>query len=183
MMPATGPGAWLAAMHLRRPPPSRVVEPHLSDPNLTYDDLRRIVELIKSAEQFSEFRLKVGAIEIELRRRKDAGSGPAPVVTVSVAAPTAPVPAVPPEPAAWPEDCTAIPSPMFGTFYRAAEPGGPAFVEVGQKVEPETTVCIIEVMKLLTSIPAGARGVIARVLVDDAVLVETGQPLFLLRPA
>jgi acetyl-CoA carboxylase biotin carboxyl carrier protein len=161
------------------------VEPLLSDPNLTYDDLRRIVELIKSAEQFSEFRLKVGAIEIELRRRKGPVPDPTPV-TVPGAAPTTPVPAAagstaPPEPAAWPEDCTAIRSPMFGTFYRAAEPGGPPFVEVGQKVEPGTTVCIIEVMKLLTSIPAGARGVLARVLVADAALVETGQPLFLLR--
>ncbi len=150
----------------------------MSDPNLTYDDLRRIVELIKSAEQFSEFRLKVGAIEIELRRRKGGVPGPAPVVTVPGAAPTIPTP----EPAGWPDDCTVIRSPMFGTFYRAAEPGGPPFVEVGQKVEPGTTLCIIEVMKLLTSIPAGARGVIARVLVDDAALVEMDQPLVLLRP-
>jgi acetyl-CoA carboxylase biotin carboxyl carrier protein len=158
------------------------VEPLLSDPNLTYDDLRRIVELIKSAEQFSEFRLKVGAIEIELRRRKDAVPAPAAVAAVPSPAATTPVVAAAPEPAAWPEDCTVIRSPMFGTFYRAAAPGGPPFVEVGQKVEPGTTVCIIEVMKLLTSIPAGARGVVARVLVADAALVETGQPLFLLRP-
>jgi acetyl-CoA carboxylase biotin carboxyl carrier protein len=158
------------------------VEPLLSDPNLTYDDLRRIVELIKSAEQFSEFRLKVGAIEIELRRRKDAVPAPAAVAAVPSPAATPPGVAAAPEPAAWPEDCTVIRSPMFGTFYRAAAPGGPPFVEVGQKVEPGTTVCIIEVMKLLTSIPAGARGVVARVLVADAALVETGQPLFLLRP-
>jgi acetyl-CoA carboxylase biotin carboxyl carrier protein len=163
------------------------VEPLLPDPNLTYDDLRRIVELIKSAEQFSEFRLKVGAIEIELRRHKGGVPSPKPVVTAPDSAPTTPVPAAArsaaaPEPAAWPEDCTAIHSPMFGTFYRAAEPGGAPFVEVGQKVEPGTTVCIIEVMKLLTSIPAGARGVVAQALVDDAALVEMGQPLFLLRP-
>ena len=154
----------------------------MSDPNLTYDDLRRIVELIKSAEQFSEFRLKVGAIEIELRRRKGGVPGPAPEVTVPVAAPATPAPVAAPEPAAWPDDCTAIRSPMFGTFYRAPEPGGPPFIEVGQKVEPGTTVCIIEVMKLLTSIAAGARGVVAQALVDDAALVEMGQPLFLLRP-
>ena len=71
---------------------------------------------------------------------------------------------------------------MVGTFYRAPAPGSPPFVEIGQKVEPGTTVCIIEVMKLMNSIPAGARGRVAQVLADDAALVDIGQPLILLRP-
>ena len=82
----------------------------------------------------------------------------------------------------WPEDSIVIRSPMMGTFYRSPAPGAPPFVEVGQAVEPETTVCIIEVMKLMNSIEAGAHGTVVQVLVDDAALVEAAQPLIVLRP-
>ena len=71
---------------------------------------------------------------------------------------------------------------MMGTFYAAPEPGAPPFVRIGQRVEPETTVCIIEVMKLMNSIPARARGVVSQVLVDDGALVEAGTPLIVLDP-
>ncbi len=82
----------------------------------------------------------------------------------------------------WPEDSIVIRSPMVGTFYRSPAPGATPFVEVGQAVEPETTVCIIEVMKLMNSIAAGAHGTVVQVLVDDAALVEAAQPLIVLRP-
>lgn len=159
---------------------------------LTYDDLLRIVELIKSSEQFSEFRLKVGDIEVELRRRGAAGTPALPVPSAAasliepgrVASQTGPAraPVEPRAPATWPEGSIVISSPMVGTFYRASEPGAPPFVEVGQTVEPETTVCIVEVMKLMSSIPAGAYGTIVQVLVDDAAPVAAGQPLIVLRP-
>ena len=71
---------------------------------------------------------------------------------------------------------------MVGTFYRAPEPGAPPFVKIGQVVEPDTIVCIIEVMKLMNSIRAGARGVVAQVLVDDSATVETSAPLIVLDP-
>ncbi|HWZ73553.1 MAG TPA: acetyl-CoA carboxylase biotin carboxyl carrier protein [Casimicrobiaceae bacterium] len=160
--------------------------------NLTYGDLLRIVELIKSAEQFSEFRLKIGEIEIELRRRQGAGDS-------RIAAPTdaAPpstssavdsktgelIPAHDPTPRValtWPPESIVIRAPMVGTFYRAPEPTAPPFVKIGQVVEPDTTVCIIEVMKLMNSIRAGARGVVAQVLVDDGTAVETGAALIVL---
>ena len=164
----------------------------MPDHNLTYDDLRRIVELIQSTGQFSEFRLKVGEIEIELRRRRDDAPSPSPVggrVGVTEGSPS-PLSARPPgasrgpgqESAGWPEGCIAIRSPMIGTFYRAPGPGAAPFVEAGGRVEPDTTVCIIEVMKLMNSIPAGVRGVVAEILVDDAATVEIDQPLILLRP-
>jgi acetyl-CoA carboxylase biotin carboxyl carrier protein len=163
----------------------------LPDPNLTYEELRRIVELIHSTEQFSEFRLKVGEIEIELRRRRDLALAPPPVAplagggeaTAALPPPTPGVAAhVEAAPLAWPEGCTAIRSPMVGTFYRAPAPGAPPFVEVGQKVEPGTTVCMIEVMKLMNSIPAGARGLVAQILANDTASVDVGQPLILLQP-
>ncbi len=75
-----------------------------------------------------------------------------------------------------------IASPMLGTFYRAEGPGEPPFVEVGSHVEPDTIVCIIEVMKMMNSVPAGVSGTIVEILPDNAQLVEYGQPLFRVRP-
>jgi biotin carboxyl carrier protein len=76
-----------------------------------------------------------------------------------------------------------IPAPMLGTFYRAEAPGKPPFVEVGSRVEPDTIVCIIEVMKMMNSVPAGVAGTVAEVIADNAALVEYGQPLFRVEPA
>ena len=169
----------------------------MSQEHLTYDDLLRIVELIKSSEQFSEFRLKVGEIEIELRRRRpgDAGGAAAPTSPSATRAPEAPEPtprvprqepvprSAPTAPApSWPPGAIVIRAPMIGTFYRSPQPGAPPFVAVGQAVEADTTVCIIEVMKLMNSIPAGVRGVVSRVLVDDGAAVEAGAPLVVVDP-
>jgi acetyl-CoA carboxylase biotin carboxyl carrier protein len=71
---------------------------------------------------------------------------------------------------------------MVGTFYRAPAPGERPFVEVGQIVEAEATVCIIEVMKLMNSISAAARGVVREILVADAHAVQYGQPLIVIEP-
>ncbi len=76
-----------------------------------------------------------------------------------------------------------IDAPMLGTFYRAESPGKPPFVEVGNEVEPDTIVCIIEVMKMMNSVPAGISGRIAEVSAENAELVEYGQPLFRIEPA
>ena len=72
---------------------------------------------------------------------------------------------------------------MLGTFYRAEGPGAQPFVEVGAVVEPDTVVCIIEVMKMMNSVPAGVAGTVTEVLADNAELVEFGQPLFRVEPA
>lgn len=76
-----------------------------------------------------------------------------------------------------------IEAPLLGVFYRAPSPGAPPFVEVGTRVEPETIVCIIEVMKMMSSVPAGLAGTIAEVHVENAETVEQGQPLFRVEPA
>ena len=169
----------------------------LTRDNLTYDDLLRIVELIKSSEQFSEFRLKIGEIEIELRRRQGPGASrivaPAEAAaaawsSTSLAGGSKASDRIPPhDPTArvapvWAPESIVIRAPVVGTFYRAPEPGAPPFVEIGQAVEPDTIVCIIEVMKLMNSIRAGARGVVTQVLVDDSATVEPGAPLIVLDP-
>lgn len=163
----------------------------MADEQLTYDDLLRIVELIKSSEQFSEFRLKVGEIEVELRRRNAAGAPApmparvppaAPISAVAVATSAEPASLAPDAQPTWPEGAHVIRSPMVGTFYRAPEPGAPPFVEVGHEVEPGTIVCIVEVMKLLNSVAAGVHGTVLQVLVGDAASVQAGQPLIVVQP-
>ena len=76
----------------------------------------------------------------------------------------------------------AIIAPMVGTFYRAPSPGAPSFVEVGDLVEADTVVCIIEVMKLMNSIVAERQGRVVEILVENAQLVENGQPLIIIGP-
>lgn len=94
-----------------------------------------------------------------------------PAVVPAAAAPVAPDGPVEP---GW----TAIRAPNLGTFYRSPKPGSPPFVEVGQHVGAETEVCLLEVMKLFTSVKAGVSGTIKRVCATDAQLVEGDTILF-----
>lgn len=71
-----------------------------------------------------------------------------------------------------------IKSPMVGTFYRASSPETDPFVELGQTVNNNSVVCIVEAMKLFNEIEAEVSGEIVEILVEDSVLVEYGQPLF-----
>jgi acetyl-CoA carboxylase biotin carboxyl carrier protein len=153
----------------------------LAHEHLTYDDLLRIVELIKSTEHFSEFRLKVGDIELELRHRKSGTLEPVSPPVAAAAAPAGRV--LPAARAECPEGSVVIRSPMVGTFYRASAPGARPFVEMGQAVKPDTIVGIIEVMKLMNSISADVHGTVAQILVDDAALVEAGQALIVIQPS
>ena len=175
--------------------------------DFTYQDLLQIVDLIKSSSHFAEFHLKVGDIELDLKR---SAAAPAPAVAVAavVVKPAEPAPhrhhgplgggeivvadegqaapqlgrTVRVAPVAYPEGAVLIKSPMVGTFYRAPEPGAKPFAEVGEEVEPATIVGIIEVMKLMNSIPAGHRGVITHILVGDGEPVEYGQVIIVIEP-
>jgi acetyl-CoA carboxylase biotin carboxyl carrier protein len=75
-----------------------------------------------------------------------------------------------------------IRSPMVGTFYAAATPETPPFVKVGDQVGPETTVCIVEAMKVFNEIPAECAGRIVAVLAQNGDPVEFNQPLFRVEP-
>lgn len=77
----------------------------------------------------------------------------------------------------------AVTSPMVGTFYTSPNPDSPAFVSVGAPVGPDTTVCLIEAMKVFNEIKAEMQGTIERVLVESGKPVEYGQKLFLVRPS
>jgi acetyl-CoA carboxylase biotin carboxyl carrier protein len=69
---------------------------------------------------------------------------------------------------------------MLGTFYRSPAPGDPPFVELGKRVQADDTVCLIEVMKLFSSINAGVDGVVTRILVENGAMVEFGQMLIVI---
>lgn len=117
---------------------------------------------------------------------KDSGAAPAPVAAPQPAAPAAPVAA--PAPAAAPaanddSKYVAIKAPMIGTFYRAAGPESPIFVNVGDEVKKGQVICIIEAMKLFNEIESEVSGRIVKVLVDNANPVEYDQPLFLVDPS
>src|SRR3954452_20780442 len=75
-----------------------------------------------------------------------------------------------------------INAPMLGTFCRAEAPGAAPFVEVGARVEPDTVVCLIEVMKMMNSIAAGVSGTIAEGVAENGDLVEYGPPLLMVDP-
>jgi acetyl-CoA carboxylase biotin carboxyl carrier protein len=72
---------------------------------------------------------------------------------------------------------------MLGTYYGAPKPGEAAFIQVGDSVSADAVLCIVEVMKLMNSVTAGADGEVAAVFVKDGDLVEFEQPLFAIRTA
>jgi acetyl-CoA carboxylase biotin carboxyl carrier protein len=98
------------------------------------------------------------------------------------AAPAAAAPAAPAAATPAAEKLPAIESPMVGTFYAAPGPDKPVFVSVGSKVGPDTTVCLIEAMKIFNEIKAETSGTIEEVLVKTGQPVEFGQPLYRIRP-
>lgn len=80
----------------------------------------------------------------------------------------------------WPTDAIVVAAPYLGTFYRAPKPGADPYVEVGDRVGAETEICLVEVMKLFTSVRAGCDGHVHAILAADGALVEADQPLFVI---
>lgn len=76
----------------------------------------------------------------------------------------------------------AIRPPLPGTFYRAPQPGAPSFVEIGDRVEPETVIGIVETMKLMNSVHAGVSGTISAILADNAAQVDGNAVLMRVLP-
>jgi acetyl-CoA carboxylase biotin carboxyl carrier protein len=104
---------------------------------------------------------------------------PAPTMAAPATALATPAPIV--APSADPADHPgAVTSPMVGTVYMQAEPGSPAFITVGAKVQEGDTLLIIEAMKTMNQIPAPRAGTVKRILVEDGGPVEYGAPLVIL---
>lgn len=107
-------------------------------------------------------------------------SSPAPKAS-SAATPSVPA-AVPTVAAAVDPAWAPVVAPNLGTFYRSPKPGAAPFVEVGQRVQKDTEICLLEVMKLFTSVKAGISGTVRQISAADAELVEGGQVLFYIEP-
>ena len=142
---------------------------------LTDEDVREILDLIdKSA--FDYFEIEYRGLRLTVSKTPMAA---APVPTSAPASRTEPAPRKTRD---IPEGLAAIPAPMVGTFYPAPQPGAPPFVSPGDRVEPDTTVGLIEVMKVFTAVTAGIAGTVEEALAGEAQGVEYGEPLFLVRP-
>jgi acetyl-CoA carboxylase biotin carboxyl carrier protein len=162
-------------------------------------DLKLIERLVRIMQRGEITDLEVDDSKEGLRVRIQRGPRPsnsnAPVVHVTHggAAPAAPAVAAPALAAAQAADAGApagpppgtepFLSPMVGTFYRAPSAEAEPFVAVGTVVKPESTLCIIEAMKVMNEIKAERSGVIVEVLVENGEPIEFGQPLFLIKKA
>lgn len=149
--------------------------------------VRRFIELMNEHD-LAEIDLRQADQRIRLRRGPEVvtmAAAPAPVAAAApVAAPKAAVEgtAAIASPAAEDANATFIRSPMVGTFYSSGSPDSPPFIKVGDQVGPETTVCIVEAMKVFNEIPAECSGKIAAVLATSGQSVEYNQPLFRVSP-
>jgi acetyl-CoA carboxylase biotin carboxyl carrier protein len=163
---------------------------------LSEDDVLHILKLIDESK-FDYFQLEVGELKITVSKGEPIPlPGTAPQSPGAVSAPHAPTAAAPapaiagkPAPAAPAAKPTAIPegmlpitAPLLGTFYVAPEPGAPPFVKVGQQITEDTTVGLIEVMKVFNSVRAAVKGTIAEVVAQNGQFVEFGQTLFIVKP-
>jgi acetyl-CoA carboxylase biotin carboxyl carrier protein len=162
------------------------------------EDVEALIETFESST-WEELRLKVGDFELFVSKTSSAQGLPSHPPTHShqsvdrvFGATHATAPAAPPHSdassggtsrdAGFPQHWVAVRAPNLGTFYRAPKPGAPPYVIVGQPVQANTEVCLIEVMKLFTTVLAGTDGVVRQVLVEDTELVEYDQPLILIEP-
>lgn len=149
------------------------------------DRVRNLVELMKEHD-LSEIDLRHASKRIRVRRG-NAPTGfampammPAAPMAAPVAAPAAA--AVPAAAAAEDDNATYIKSPMVGTFYTSPKPGAPTFIKVGEQVQADTVVCMVEAMKMFNEIPAGVSGKIEAVVAKNEEPVDVGKPLFRIIP-
>lgn len=173
--------------------------------SLNDDDVRKIAVLVEALEkstfdflqlQVGDLKLTIGTGDLPSTESRKLGVAAAsgivqtrrtPVMTPAPL-PTSSPPSSPSPPARGTKKDSpgvgtiTITAPIIGRFYERPEPGAPPFVKVGSVVKEDTTVCLIEVMKLFQAVRAGVSGVIAEICVQDAQMVEYEQILFRVRP-
>lgn len=152
--------------------------------SLTGADIAEIAKLLDESH-FTDLRLEMGSLKLRIRR--DGGRWQPALEdedeeAVAEATPSATSPA--PEPPPLGQEAGAaragevdVPAPLLGNFYAAPRPGDPPFVQPGDKVDEETVIGIIEVMKLMNPIRAGVTGTVVAILAENGTAVEEDQPL------
>ena len=167
----------------------------VADQNASFGmkEVKELISLIKDSGNFNTFAYKTDAFEIEI----NVGNGSIPAVAAAPQAqpieriatipappigpvPTSGLPKAPSAAIALAPNQRFVTSPMVGTFFRRPNPSLPPFVAVGDEVQADTALCIVEVMKLLNTIEAGCIGRVVSILVDDGASIESGQPLMIL---
>ena len=147
--------------------------------SLGRDDVETILRLLDGSK-FDRLTLEHDGLKLELVRN---GAAPRAIPSPEPAVPPPPAKAIdPPRRETDREGLIEVRSPLLGTFYRAPKPGEPPFVEVGDSVDEESLIGIIEVMKLMNSARAGVRGEVVEILATNGKLVEYGELLMLVRP-
>ena len=147
-------------------------------------DLRKLKTLIDLVSESNISELEITETDGKVRIVKaepfsTAHSSRAPVAMSPACAPEIAPPLA--QPVAVPVDTGhAVKSPMVGTFYRSANPGAKAFVEVGDSIKEGEPICIIEAMKIMNEIEADKAGTVSRILCENGQAVEFGQPLFII---
>ncbi|MFN5469232.1 MAG: acetyl-CoA carboxylase biotin carboxyl carrier protein [Pirellulaceae bacterium] len=139
--------------------------------------LRQLIDLMKEHD-LGEIDLQQDAQRIRLTRGSLPTMTMPPMVASAPPAPSAPVAASTTQSDLEGPHIVTIKSPMVGTFYARPNPNSKNYVEVGSTIQPDTTICIIEAMKVFNEIPAEVRGKIVSVLVQNEEAVDFGRPLF-----
>jgi acetyl-CoA carboxylase biotin carboxyl carrier protein len=153
---------------------------------LSEDDVLHILKLIDESH-FDYFQLEVGDLKITVSKGEPIPIAAAPASAAATTPRPAPAAAPAPKPEApkaapIPPGMAPITAPLLGTFYVAPEPGAPPFVKVGETITEDTTVGLIEVMKVFNSVRSGVKGVVTELVVQNGQFVEHGQTLFLVKP-
>ena len=149
-------------------------------------DLKEIQSLIKFVSKSGVNEVKLELEDFKITIKAGGSNSETTIVQQAPVAMQAPMPVAPAvAPAAADDDSKflTITSPIIGTFYRKPSPDKPNFIEVGDTVQADSIVCVVEAMKLFNEIESEVSGKIVKVLVDDASPVEFGQPLFLVDPS
>ncbi len=154
----------------------------VTDPSFNMDELQALAALVNE-HGFTDFEFENENIRVRLSKAVtvQAAAVPATAPVVSAASVASPVEPAPTETVDADAGLFKITSPIVGTFYRSPGPDKAAYVSEGSKVTPETTVCIVEAMKLMNEIQAETSGEVVKIYVENGQPVEYGQPLFGIR--
>ena len=154
--------------------------------SLSHKDVQEILRLLEETD-YRELTLETEHFTLKLQQDEEGWTQQMNTVASDKSAVTSTVASIDGnatiETAATEEGLLDIRAPMVGTFYNAPKPGADPFVEIGSNVIEDSVIAIIEVMKLMNSIPAGLNGEIVEILVTDAQFVEKGQLLMRVRPS
>lgn len=151
---------------------------------INYKEINKLVKFMEE-KNLSHFELEVEGLKIKVSRSPGPPSASEPTLAPKASPKSEENENIPPQEAETKEgknDFRFITSPMVGTFYRAPDPSSAPFVEIGDEVKENQTLCIIEAMKLMNEIESEVDGILKEVYVESGKPVEYGQRLFAIQP-